>query len=149
MKKQRRIIGSIHKVVLNSGLHSYVRILDKASIAAYDVLTDSDMLIEDIINKKIVFIVAVYNDVITNGKWQKVGFKNLEENLLVLPVKYIQDTLDNSEYSLYDPNTGTITPGRKEDCIGLEVAAVWDAHHVEDRLSDYFEGRENKWVEKL
>jgi Immunity protein 26 len=146
MKKQRRIIGSIHKVVLKSGLHSYIRVLDKASIAAYDILTDQDMDMEEIISKKVIFIIAVYNDVITSGKWQKIGYKPLEENLIVLPMKFVQDGLDKSLFSLYEPNTGEMTPARKEDCIGLERASVWDAHHVEDRISDYFEGKECKWM---
>jgi hypothetical protein len=35
------------------------------------------------------------------------------------------------------------------ECTSLERAAVWDTEHIEDRLEDYFNGRENKWVESL
>jgi hypothetical protein len=149
MKKQRRVIGSVLKVVINSGLHSYIRVLDKASVAIYDILTKEEMTVDEIISKKVIFIVAVYNDVITSGKWIKVGSKALEEDLLDLPMKFIQDAQYDSVYSLYNPNTGVITPAQKEECIGLERAAVWAAHHLEDRISDHFEGRECKWIKKL
>lgn len=40
-------------------------------------------------------------------------------------------------------------PALLEECENLEVAAVWDAHHVEDRLRDHFDGRPNEWVESM
>jgi hypothetical protein len=79
----------------------------------------------------------------------KVGTLELEESLLDLPMQFIQDTLDGSIYSLYNPNTGTMTYTDKSNCVGLERASVWAAHHLEDRISDHFAGRECKWVKKL
>jgi Immunity protein 26 len=149
MKKQRRVIGSVLKVVLDSGLHSYIRVLDKASVAVYDILTQEEITIDDIVNEKVIFIVAVYKNAITSGNWVKVGTLELEESLLDLPMQFIQDTLDGSIYSLYNPNTGTMTYTDKSNCVGLERASVWAAHHLEDRISDHFAGRECKWVKKL
>lgn len=50
-----------------------------------------------------------------------------------------------------DPASGTYheTPATMEECQGLELAAVWSAEHVEDRLRDHFDGRPNKWVESV
>jgi hypothetical protein len=149
MKKQRRVIGSVLKVVLNSGLHSYIRVLDKASVAVYDILTKEEMTVDEIISKKIIFIVAVYKNAITSGDWVNVGTQALKESLLNLPMQFIQDAQYESVYSLYNPNTGVISPAQKEECIGLERAAVWAAHHLEDRIEDYFAGRDCKWVKKL
>jgi hypothetical protein len=36
-----------------------------------------------------------------------------------------------------------------EEVKGLERAAVWEADHIEDRLTDYIDGKENKWVKSL
>jgi hypothetical protein len=50
-----------------------------------------------------------------------------------------------------DPVAGTFgeTPATAQECAGLEVAAVWDPEHVEDRLRDHFDGRPNIWVESI
>lgn len=40
-------------------------------------------------------------------------------------------------------------PASRQELEGLEVAAVWDPEHVEDRLRDHFSGRPNKWVESI
>jgi hypothetical protein len=45
-------------------------------------------------------------------------------------------------------NFGEI-PASLEECEYLEVAAVWDGHHVEDRLRDHFDGRPSEWVESM
>lgn len=95
------------------------------------------------------FIVAVYNDIITQGHWFKVGKLPIREDLSILPMQFIQDTLDSEKYSLYNPNTGEITPTTRDKAIGLERAAVWDAHHVEDRIRDYYLGIPNETVERL
>jgi hypothetical protein len=71
------------------------------------------------------------------------------EKYKTLPLKFIQDPIQRQSFQIYDPNTGNIHPSKKEDCIGLERAAVWEASHVEDRILDHFEGRENKWVKSL
>ncbi|WP_395358305.1 hypothetical protein ACHGLA_01160 [Streptomyces sp. YH02] len=35
-------------------------------------------------------------------------------------------------------------PAAPEECVGLERAAVWDAHHIERRLLDTFLGLPNQ-----
>ena len=64
-------------------------------------------------------------------------------------MKFIQDSLNPSKFESYNPNTGEITPSTKEECIGLERAAVWEAEHVESRITDFFNSRENVWVKQL
>ena len=79
----------------------------------------------------------------------KVGKLPIREDLSILPMQFIQDTLNSEKYSLYNPNTGEITPTTRDKAIGLERAAVWDAHHVEDRIRDYYLGIPNETVERL
>jgi hypothetical protein len=149
VKKQRRTIGAVVKINLGDGNHSYARILDKASFAIYDFMTKSEKTIDEITAKNILFIVAVYDDVITDGRWEKIGSKPLEEELKILPMKYMQDSINPNNFSLYNPNTGEIIPAKRGDCAGLECAAVWEAEHVEDRIRDHYAGKKNKWLEQL
>ena len=73
----------------------------------------------------------------------------IKQEYQTTPLKFIQDSLNPNNFELYNPNTGEITKATREQCEGLECAAVWEAEHVEDRLRDYFDGKPNTWVEQL
>ena len=148
MKRHRIKVGAILIIPLADNKFGYGRILEKSSVAIYDYVSyvvQND--IGEIIEKPILFIIAVYDDVIKSGRWKIIGHKELENNLKRLPLKFIQDELKPEKFSLYDPNTGNISRTEKENCYGLERSAVWDALHVEERIMDYINGKPNYWVE--
>ncbi len=150
MKRQKITIGSFIRLKLPCNLFGYGRILEKASYAFYDIFSETEITDIKVIEKApVLFIVAVYNDVVNSGRWLKIGTLPLEQDLKELPNKFIQDDFNPSIVELYNANTGAITPSNIESCIGLERAAVWEANNVEERLCDHFHGRENKWVEKM
>ncbi|WP_192820977.1 immunity 26/phosphotriesterase HocA family protein [Rufibacter sp. LB8] len=149
MKKQRRTIGAVVEIPLDDGTHCYGIVLEDASVGVFKVKTNENLEIPDILNKEVLFIVAVYNEAITSGRWKKVGKVQLDGRFEVLPLKFIQDSHDATSIDIYNPNTGEITPSTKEECMGLECAAVWAAEHVESRIIDYFNNKENVWVKQL
>ena len=136
-KFKRITIGAILRIDLGDGFYNYARILPNAHYAFYDSLSKNEMSIPDIIKLPVLFIVSVYNDVITSGRWRIVGQEQLESFLEVLPLQFIQDALNPSSFELMDSNTGKISKANKKDCIGFERAAVWDAIHVEQRIRDH------------
>ena len=71
----------------------------------------------------------------------------MEETLLVPQPHFIQDALNPRSFSIDE--RGAFRPATKEECIGLECAAVWDPTHAEDRIRDHYLGRKNKWLESL
>jgi hypothetical protein len=149
-KRQQRSVGAIVKIELGDGHHTYARILDKANYAFYDIRTQEEITdLYQIISRPILFIIAAYDDVVTKGRWLKIGKLPLEEFLQVLPYKFIQDKQKPENFELYNSNTGETKPASKEECKNLECAAVWKASHVEERIRDHFAGRPNIWVEKM
>jgi len=149
MARQRRTIGAVVEIDLGDGYYSYARILDYAGFAFYDIHSSQRIgNIEHITGKPILFILAVYNDVVTSGHWVKIGSEPLHPLLKLLPLQFIQDALRPERFKLYYPNSGTIISASKEDCKGLERCAVWDANHVEERLRDHFAGRPCKWLKE-
>ncbi len=148
MKRQRRTLGSFVKVPLDSEYHTYARILEDTCFAFYDYKTknDEDNLV-NILNSNILFIIPVYDSAVKNGRWKKIGTIALEEQLQGLPLFFMQDDLDPNKFSIYEK--GEIRPATKEECEGLECAAVWEAEHVEERLRDHYANRPNEWVESL
>lgn len=149
MAKQRRVIGDFLKINLPTGELGYSRVLKNASFAIYDLVTKDLIDITEIAKQDVLFIISVYDDVVTSGRWQRIGNLPLEENLKQLPLKFIQDVLNPSKFELYDPNTGDIKPTQKTNCIGLERASVWEAQHVEERIIDHYAGKPNIWVEEM
>jgi hypothetical protein len=145
-KFKRRTVGDIVKVPLGDGNHVYARVLPDASFAFYDSRAEEELPLQQVIRKKILFYIAVVDHAVKGGRWPVVGHIPLE-NGLGLPPKFIQDPINSNEFRIYE--NGQIRPATRQECIGLERAAVWVPEYVEERLRDYYAGRENKWVESL
>jgi len=142
--------GAFIEISLPNGKYSYGRILAKASFAFYSIYSDERVTDLNIIRKSnVLFINSVYKYAITKNRWKIIGVSEIEPELKNLPMEFIQDILNPTQFEIYNPNTGEINPAKMADCIGLEKAAVWEPEHIEDRIIDYFEGRPNKWVESL
>ena len=140
-KRQRITVGAILEIEIEEK-YFYAQILTEADCAFFDY--QSNQKLNDysiLLNTPVLFIVAVYDDVITQGHWLKVGKLDVRENLKIKPMKFIQDALSPQNFELYDPNTGEIKPARKEECKGLERAAVYEAEDIEERLIDHYKGR--------
>ncbi len=142
--------GAFIELSLPNGKFSYGRVLPKASYAFYNIYSDNRITDIDLIKaSKVLFILAVYKHAVTKNRWKIIGKSELEDELKKMPMKFIQDQLEPTQFRIYDPNSGEMKRAKKEECLGLECAAVWEPEHVEDRIIDYFENRPNKWFESL
>jgi len=149
-KRQQRTVGAIVKVPLEDGYHTYARILEQASFAFYDSRTYNDVVdLQEIISKPVLFITAVNDYAITQGYWLKIGKIPLEKKLQILPAQFIQDPICPDQFSILESDGFTIRPATREECIGLERASVWPPEAIEQRLNDFYAGRNNFWVESM
>lgn len=138
MKRQQRTVGAVIEIPLPNGYYAYGRILKEGDFAFYDFVSEVESVdYTKVLQSKVLFIRAVFNDVITQGRWLKVYKASVEPALDDLPNKYIEDALLPGNYSIYNTNTGEITPATKAECDGLEVAAVWQPWQIEEQLMDY------------
>jgi hypothetical protein len=141
-KKQQRTIGSIIKIDLGNGFHSYGRILPDCAFAFYDYKTKENISdLQRIVFSPVLFIASVYNDAITKGVWIKIGKLPLEQSLLASPPEFIQDPIHPDKFKIKNYQLNTQTPATFEECIGMERACVWEPHAIINRLNDYFENR--------
>ena len=148
MKRQKETIGSIVELILENGKYAYAQLLENGT-AFFDYLAPTSLKDFSVLEGRgILFIVAIYKDVITHGHWLKVGKLPIRKELEILPLKFIQDAIHPDQFELYDPNSGKTTSVSKEECRGLERASVWDQHHIEDRIRDYYEGNPCLWLKK-
>jgi Immunity protein 26 len=149
MKRQQRTIGSILEINIENKYFVYAQILEKASFAFFDLKCKSKLIeFETLLKVPVLFVTSVYNDVVNNGIWLKVGKLEIKDNLKVHPMQFIQDTLKPDTFRLYDPNSGVMTPTTKDKIIGLERASVWEAHAIEARIKDYYNGIQNDWIKR-
>lgn len=145
----KRKEGDIILIKLSDNTFGYGRVLNDPLFAFYDLNTSQPSLdIELIIKKDILFKVWVMKHAITSGRWEVIGNKSLESSLIQSQLFFKQDIF-TKEFTIYDSTTGQEMDASYGECSSLERAAVWDTEHIEDRLEDYFNGRENKWVESL
>jgi hypothetical protein len=147
-KNQERVIGDVVMIDLGDGFHSYARVLPEALFAFYDGRFEGDIPIVKIISLSVLFQVPVMDHAVKRGRWKIIGNAALEDFLLNPPPRFIQDPLRKDVFEIYEKG-GRIRPATKDECIGLERAAVWEPTHIEDRLRDHYAGRKNKWVESL
>ncbi|WCF09568.1 immunity 26/phosphotriesterase HocA family protein [Paenibacillus thiaminolyticus] len=130
-KKSTRIkLGDVYAIPLPDGRVGFGRRFKDASIAIYQHIGDS---MEDTPpDEEYQFIVGVYDDVLKSGQWPVIEnrpFKDEEEAWP--PPACIIDKLSGG-YSIYQK--GEIRQASKEECEGLEIAAVWEGEHIIDRI---------------
>lgn len=78
--------------------------------------------------------------------WQKLGEMALTPKEQTGATYFKKDALNGNHYLYRD---GTFVLATRQECVGLERAAVWSRGQVESRLSDHFSGRQNIWVNSL
>lgn len=147
MKRQRYTIGAIVEMYIDNNYYVYGQLLPQLSIAVFDYKTADHLTdITKLQMVPVLFIVAIYPDIISKGIWPKIGKLDIRKDLQTLPMEFIYDVIAD-RFKLYNPNTGEITRATKNQCIHLERAAVWAQNHVEDRIRDHYAGVPNIWVE--
>lgn len=150
MARQKRTVGSILEIDIDGEYYAYAQILTEADCAFFDFKSDTKLKdIKILETVSILFIIAVYTNVITSGRWVKIGKLPIRPELLVKPMKFIQDFQKPTVFEFYDPNTGKISPANKNEIIGLERASVWADVHAEGRIRDHYNGIPNVWVERF
>jgi len=142
-KRQQRTVGAIVKIPLQNGTFTYGRILEN-HFAFYEVQTQKNLALEEVIQKPVLFFATVYDRAVTAGFWQKVGkITPLEPHLLKIPPRFIQDFLNPDHYEIVDENG--IRSATKAECDGLEPWIVYTHEDIEARLSEYYVNRSKKY----
>jgi hypothetical protein len=136
-KRVRPKVGDIFQIPLPDGRFAYGKVFWDASVGIYRKIFNEPT--EPPIGTKFAFIVGLYDDILKSGAWPIVGHEPFPSGEDIWPPPaYIEDII-SGEYSIY--HKGEIRPSTKEECRGLEEAAVWDAHHVVDRIMGVGKGR--------
>ncbi|WNG55144.1 hypothetical protein F0U59_10410 [Archangium gephyra] len=139
--------GSFLRIPLADGTFGYGRALTPVFDAFYEYRTESpDSGLDRIASKPILFKLAVRH--LKPSSWEVIGRRKLEEPLAQPIVQFRQDVGDFRRCTIFD-TIGNSRSADPQECVGLERMAVWDEHHVEERLLDAFMGRPSGIVERM
>ncbi|GAE37723.1 Imm26 family immunity protein [Halalkalibacter akibai] len=136
-KRRRRIkLGDVYAIPLPNGKYAFGRRFKDAGIGIYKHIGEN---IEDIPETEdYQFIVGVYDSVLKSENWTVVDNRSFEsEDDAFPPPQCVIDPI-SGEYSVY--HKGEMRKATKAECEGMEIAAVWDEHHIIDRIMG-----EDKW----
>ncbi len=95
---------------------------------------------------QLLFRLWVHKSAYNSGHWRKVGNSELSPDLATEIPRFNQDPI-NGSLSIHQ--NGRERPATEVECQELERAAVWEASHVEERITDHMQGKENVWVKSL
>lgn len=141
-KRQNFVLGDFVRIPLTDGSYGYGRVLSDPYTAFYNYRTTEPSSDIDLIETQpLLFTQSVR--VFLQDRWVVIGNKALEGEVARPVVSFMQDLADFRKCTIFD-SAGMERPATPEECIGLERAAVWDSHHIAQRLLDTFMGRPNE-----
>lgn len=129
------------RIRLADGTFGYGRLLELPYVAFYNYrTTEPSVDLETIASQPILFKQAVR----TSGlkQWQQIGKRDLEGDAAKPVITFLQDLLDFRDCTIFD-SAGAERKASPDECAGIERAAVWEPHGIENRLLDTFMGRPN------
>lgn len=143
-RKKRWTSGSIVKIPLPDGTHTYGLLREEPLISVFDVRTVEDLAAEDVARRPVLFAVWVMARAL--GLWPVVGVVTLSP-AMKRAESFVKRDRISGRVSTY--TEGRERPPEPNEPEMLEVAAVWEPEHVVDRVGDHYAGRPNKWAESL
>ena len=147
--RQKRVIGAVMEINIDNEYYVYAQSYPYNKEVIFDYRSTEPLKdLSVLLSAKQLFRITVYRRVIGSGYWKKVGKLPLREDLLPVQMQYVYHKYDNIKFDIYNPATGIMTPATKEECRGLEEAAVWDYGAISERIRDHYNGIPCIWLKE-
>lgn len=153
--RRSRTPGRVVRIPLDSDRCGYGRLLVTGAVAYYDRQGVPGEAVDllDLVQQPVAFTVSTYDWAFTRRSgWEllDVVTPNAEERNAQFRAVMRPPT---GELLIYwsDPQTGKFgtMPASPADCEGLEILAVWEPTHVEERLRAHFDGLPDRHSEAI
>jgi Immunity protein 26 len=138
--------GDIVRIDLDEQACCFAKLLVSPLFCFYDNRTPRSDARPVVDPGAILFKVWVSKEGWTNTRWKVVGHEDLSDIEQESPTFFKIDPI-KKDYYLY--GNARFMPASREECIGLERAAVWDPVHVEERLRAHFAGERSIFADSL
>ena len=153
MGRAPRNLGAVYEIELPDGRFAYAQKLVSPLYAFFDVASERHLAIDEVLPQNILFRIWVRSLAVKDGNWRRIGSRPPAPDLLVSPWFQKTDRMNGAVTiyrerpdldQLYEEHLST-----REEVADLEPAAVWEAHHISERLVDHFAGRPCRILESL
>jgi hypothetical protein len=139
-QKKKLKLGDVYCIPLPNGTFAFGRLFKESTLAIFKERTQKKDF--TILNTEYECFVGVYTDLLKDGEWSVVcNIPFEDEDEAWAPPRKIRDRISGG-YSLYIK--GKIVPSDEKTCKSLEPTAVWDRHHIVDRLMG-----NNIWLDSI
>jgi hypothetical protein len=137
--------GNAFKVPVSGDRVAYGVMLDTRPYFAFysELPSESESHVETPL-----FFAAVHKSAYSTDRWGVPVLRLPKSSLPAIPPFFLQDVLNPAQCEIVDHH-GNSRNARPEDCVNLERSAVWEGEHIEQRLLDHYEGRENDDLESM
>jgi hypothetical protein len=137
VSRRKPKVGDVVQIRLPSDCYAYGRVLRDASVAFYRETTVEPGQ-PPIGSRDYQFVVGVYDDVLKSNEVPVVGHDpSASPDDDWPPPNCVRDPISGAT-KIY--HRGVMRPASSEESEGLEPAAVWDLHHLIDRLMGVRQG---------
>lgn len=133
--RQQWSVGAVLSVTTEAG-EAFAQMLNHPEMAFF---SDRELT-------KLLFRAWVHKSCYCTGRWLRIGKEEVSVECQSDIPRFIRDAIDGSYSIRLGANERAAT---FEECKDLECAAVWEASHIEERLSDLAFGRVNQWQQQL
>lgn len=134
MRRAKPKVGDVIQVELPTGRYAYGRVLRDASVAFYAATSDEPAH-PPLGSRDYQFVVGVYEDVLKSSSIPVVGHDPSQDPDDEWPPPYcVRDSLTGG-VEIY--HLGVIRSPEPNEWVDLEPAAVWDLHHIIDRIMGF------------
>ena len=138
--------GKLFKIQLDNDAYAYALSLQEPEFAFFNCFTPNASP-EEILESELLWRLWVTRQALKEPTWEFLHqCKSIPEKLQIEITRFKKDPI-SGKYSIYI-NESEIS-ATKEQCVGLERAAVWSPEHVTHRLNDHLKGVENIWEVSL
>ncbi len=99
-------------------------------------------------HRKFLFATGVYRDALSSTEWIKVAKDAVtQEEIDFAKISYLKDAMSGG-YTLSSEDDAHLNgiPSTRDECYGLEPVAVWDSHHIVDRIMDTLAAKKSDWL---
>ncbi|NOI17852.1 hypothetical protein F0223_06355 [Vibrio coralliilyticus] len=139
-------IGKVVEIKLSNSQYCYAMVIREPLVAFSEQFFEEPQSDFDTMFDHSIFCLWVMKYALGRKGWPKVG------KVKSHPVFYQKHPFykfDNTAKTFSIYSDGKETPATREECLDLESAAVWDKHHVEDRLLAKSKGEACIWSASL
>lgn len=134
--------GDVCAIPLKSGGYAF-GLCCGSDFAFFNVRSDVPVLPDGLQDTQLAFRVPIAKDAPSTGGWQVVGHVEVRDDY-AKPEKYLHKPIGSAQCYIY--SAGQEEPVSDDECRDLEILSTWFSFHIEERLDDYFAGRDNKYV---